>query len=106
MHYSSPIVIRQLVAQDADGVVFGFARMYDHRQLRFPRQTQLTTKDFALHLARRVIVVIVEANLAPRNHPFALLDQKTNSFFRPLIKKASIVWMHAYTCVNVVVLFG
>ena len=50
-----------------EGVVFGFARMDDHRLFCFARQGQLRAKDRALYVAWRVIVVIVQAALAHGN---------------------------------------
>ena len=42
--------------------------MDHHRQLRGARLLKLAPKDLLLHVARRMIVVIVEAHFAPGDH--------------------------------------
>jgi hypothetical protein len=61
-HPAQPAV--SLIPKDRDGVIVGFASVNDNGQIELGRQTHLRSKDVALDVARRVIVVIVEANLA------------------------------------------
>ena len=42
--------------------------MNDHGQLARARQFHLLNKDFLLNFARRMVVIIVEANFSPGNH--------------------------------------
>src|ERR1700726_3388441 len=50
--------------EDARHVVVGVARMDDQRQPGFARRRDMAAKAALLRLARRVVVVIVEAGLA------------------------------------------
>ena len=57
-----------LFRDDAQRVVFRFARVNDDRQPPLARQPQLRAKHRVLHVARREVVVVVEADLADRAH--------------------------------------
>ena len=54
------------LAQDAERIGVRLARVDDHRQIERARQFELKAEDLLLHLARRKIIVIIEANLAKR----------------------------------------
>ena len=57
--------------EDARHIVVGVARMDDQRQTGFARRRDVAAKAALLRVARRVIVVVVEAGLADR-HDFGM----------------------------------
>src|SRR4029453_11668077 len=52
------------LAKNGDGVLVCLARMDDDGQIPFARQPDLGAKDLLLHVTRREVVVIVEADLS------------------------------------------
>ena len=54
--------------EDCKAIVPGIAAMDHDRQLRGARLRELAAKNLLLHVARRMVVVIVEAHFAPGNH--------------------------------------
>ena len=58
------------VAQNFNRVVFGIAGVNNNWQLHLQGEFQLTAKNFLLHLAGAVIVIIIQPDFAPANHFF------------------------------------
>ena len=54
-----------MLLEDRQAIRPGLAAMQDHRQARGPRQLQLFDEHALLNVARRMVVVIVETDLAP-----------------------------------------
>ena len=54
--------------ENLERIVPCLAAVQDHRQPGLPGHFQLPAEDALLHLARRMIVVVIEADLAPRDH--------------------------------------
>src|SRR5205085_3493404 len=65
---------RPLRAEYLDRLGVGLARMDDDGKALLLRQPQLTRKDLALHVARRVVVVKVQTDLAPSDDRRAAPD--------------------------------
>src|SRR5439155_19157211 len=63
-----------VIAKNADGVLVGFARVDDDGQIQFARELDLSAEDRLLHVARREVVVIIEADLADRARERRLRD--------------------------------
>src|SRR5258708_25313766 len=80
--------------------------MNDHRQVQTPGQSQLSRENCALHFARRVIVMIVEPNLAPGNHALALLYEINEPLLCLIVEQLRIVRMDADGCIDVCVCFS
>ena len=59
------------LSKDAEGVLGGLARVDDDRQGQLQREGDLGAEDVLLHVARREVVVVVEANLSDRPRAFA-----------------------------------
>jgi hypothetical protein len=57
---------RPLLLQDARRVLLGLARVDDDGAAHVTREPDLAPEDLLLHVARRVVVVVVEAHLADR----------------------------------------
>ena len=55
-------------AQDVNRVGPGVASMNDDGQVEFLRNRKLTAEHFALNVARRVVVVVIETSLADRDN--------------------------------------
>src|SRR6266481_6322518 len=80
--------------------------MNHHRQLDRTRQPQLPAEHFPLHLSGRVIVMIVEPDLSPGDHPPALLDKVEELLCRSVIKEPGVVRMHPHGRIDVLVFFS
>src|SRR5205085_9348757 len=93
-------------AQDRRRVYVSFARVNDHGQLRRTRQTQLPREDFALRFARRVVVMIIEANLAPSQHARTAAHALLQTLRRPFISQTSIVRMHTGCRIDAFIAFS
>ena len=59
---------RPLLAKDLLCVCFCIASVNDHGKTARARYLQLPSECVALHLSRRIIVVIVESDLSPPDH--------------------------------------
>src|ERR1044072_6209952 len=92
-----------LVLQNVDRLVFGFARVNDDRHTRFLRGAQLPAEDPPLHIARRVVVVEVETDLAPRDHAFGGFEKLLDPFFDCVVIETRIVRMNTDCVVDVIV---
>ena len=79
--------------------------MNDDRQLRVARLPELPPEDALLHVARRVIVVVVEAHFAPPDHP-RMPRQLIELRKRLLGDVVRVVRMNADGRVNPVMLLG
>ena len=79
--------------------------MNHDRQLRSPRLPKLPAKHLLLHIARRMIVVIIEAHFAPRDHS-RMLRQLVELLEMFLSRKFRFVRMNSHRRVNPVVLLG
>jgi hypothetical protein len=64
----APDLATALGPQDVERVVVRFARVDDHRHAQLAREGHLLRKDRPLHLARREVVVIIQANLPDGTH--------------------------------------
>jgi hypothetical protein len=53
--------------QNGAGIVFGIAGVDDEWEIYFRRERDLGRKNLPLHLARRVVIMIIEAALADRD---------------------------------------
>src|SRR2546421_3567590 len=80
--------------------------MNDYRQVQGPGQPQLPLEDFTLHVSRRVIIMIIEPDLAPRNHAPALFCQIKKSLLCSIVEQLRIVRMDADGCIDVWVCFS
>src|ERR1700686_2102736 len=80
--------------------------MNDYRKIQRTSEPQLSREDFALHVPWRVIVMIIQPNLAPRNHSPALPGKIKKSLFRAIIKQLRIVRMDADGCKDIRVFFS
>src|SRR5262245_19769219 len=52
------------LADDAEGIVLGLARVNHNRQVALEREPNLDAKHVVLHVARREVVVVIETDLA------------------------------------------
>ena len=86
VHYASPFIAAEFVAKNRNRIVISFARMNNHRQFTITRQPQLLSKNFALDVSRRIIVMIIESDLSPRENPFALFGKSQQALFDAFIK--------------------
>src|SRR5260370_7190032 len=82
-----------------------FAAVDDDGKLRVRCKRELLSKDTLLYVARRKMVVVIEANLAPGNHA-AMLRQARKFFVMRLRDLFRFVGMNADGRVNPVVRFG
>ena len=94
-----------VLIENRETIVPGVAAVDDDRQLRRARLRELPAKNLLLHVARRMIVVIVEAHLAPADHrglPRQLVELR-EMFLGDFIR---VVRMDADGGVDPVVLLG
>src|SRR6266581_7254281 len=82
-----------------------FAAVDDDGKLCLGGKGELLSKDALLDVARRKIVVVIEANLAPGNHA-VMLRQAHEFFVMRLRDFFRFVWMNANGRVDPVVRFG
>src|SRR5260370_18382563 len=80
--------------------------MNDYRQVQRTGKPQLSSKHFALNVSRRVIVMIIQPNLAPRDDAPALLCEIEKSLLCLIRKQLRIVRMDADGCIDVLVFFS
>src|SRR2546426_2216414 len=106
MHDSAPAWFVPLGPQYLNRVVFGFACVDDHRQASLTGESQLPAKYFSLYVARRIVVVIIETNLAPGDHAGAVFDEAFDVLFRTVIEKPGVVRMRAQRRINLALLFS
>lgn len=83
-----------LVAQDRDHVVVGIACVNDQRQSGLARGCDMCTQALSLRIARRLVVKIVEAGLADRDH-LRVLGQSNKILRRDVELLGGIVRMRA-----------
>src|SRR5437879_2812154 len=76
---------RPLLAQDLLCVCFRIASVNDHRKTAQACQLQLPSECVALHLSRRIIVVIVESDLSPPDH-FRMMRELEQSLCEGIIE--------------------
>ena len=77
---------------------------YD-RQLRRCRQFHLTDENCLLHIARRVVVEIIQTNLAPGNH-FGVVSETLHVLISSFIRKSGLMRMNAECGINEFVFLG
>src|SRR5207244_4387313 len=80
--------------------------MNHYRQVQRSRDAQLSAENFALALSWRVVIVVVESNLAPGNYFVGLFDEISQASFCRIIEQLCIVRMHTDRRVNSFVLFS
>src|SRR5213593_3927268 len=80
--------------------------MNHDRQLARSRQPQLSSKYFALYLARRMIVMIIKPDFSPGDYAFALFNQIEKQFFSRVIEEFCVVRMNADSNVDFVVILS
>ena len=73
-------------------VLFRVSRVNNHRFFQFSRQCDLSAKSCALRVARRIVVVIVEAALADRDRT-ALEEFTKPGNVTALVERSRVVWM-------------
>jgi len=93
------------VVQDREAIVPGVAAMNDHGLLRGARQRELPAKDSLLHVARGMVVVIIEAHFAPSDHA-GVAGQFFEAREMRVRGLGGVVGMNADAGVNPVVLLG
>ncbi len=79
--------------------------MNDDGQFCFLRERHLVAKDALLHVARRMIIEVVETNLAPRDD-FGMLRQPCQLIQMLLRHFLRFMGMNPYSRVNPIMLFG
>src|SRR5690349_15760872 len=87
--------------QDLDRFRFGFARVNDDGHFAFAGGTQLSFESLDLHVLRRVVVMKVETNLAPRDYASGSVEELGDLFFRSVVVMAGVVRMNADCGVDV-----
>ena len=68
MQHEGERALSRLLLEHAGNVGVGVARMDDERQAGLPRRGDMGAEALLLHVARAVVVVIVEPRLADRHH--------------------------------------
>ena len=63
-----------LFVEDRKGIGFGFASVNRDRELTHTRHSQLISESLALHIARRIVVVIVQTDLTPGDYLWVLRE--------------------------------
>ena len=92
---------RALVVEDLEGVVPGLACVDHQGQVPSVSETDLCTEDLGLDVARRVVIVVIEAGLADCDdlRVIELCDDPVDAFGR-------VVGMDASRCPDRIVGFG
>src|SRR5438105_2721679 len=103
MHDADVVWSLPFRAQYLNRVRFSFASMNNHRQPDLARQTQLASKDFLLNRARRIVVVIIQTNLAKSLHLAAAHQQLRETFFCLIVEEPRIMRVSANGGVNIFV---
>ena len=106
VHDTARFIAGEFLPKDVDRICVGFARMNHDRQIARLRQPQLSSKDFALYLARRMIVMIIKPDFSPGDYAFALFNQIEKQFFSRVVEKFCVVRMNADRNVDFVVIFS
>jgi len=75
-------------------IVFGIARVYDHRFREVTRQCELLGESTPLLQSRRVVVVVIESALSDRDGAGGN-DLLQRADRRRCVESRSIVWMNA-----------
>src|SRR5438105_5547931 len=96
---------RCLGLEKSDRVVVGISCVDDHRQIELLRYRQLPAEYFALNIAWRIVVVVIEAGFADRQHA-RMPDELFHQAVMPFFDFRSIVWMDTGACIDPVVFFG
>src|SRR5437867_5510328 len=96
---------RCLGLKKRDRVVVGISCVDDHRQIELLRYRQLPAEYFALNIAWRIVVVVIEAGFADRQHA-RMPDELFHQAVMPFFDFRSIVWMDTGACIDPVVFFG
>src|SRR5579885_763462 len=76
VHDPAALRARHLGAKYLDRLVVGLARMNDDGQALCLRKPQLSCEHFALHLARRVVVMIIQTDLAKSDDALAAAQDR------------------------------
>src|SRR5258706_1552752 len=74
--------------------------MNNGRQILCARQPQLSSEDFGLLFARRMVVIKCKSDLAPRDHALALPNQTHQALLSRLIEQLRIMRMDPDGCIN------
>src|SRR5262249_55127198 len=94
-----------LLFEYRERVVLGFAGVNDRREPYLAGKLQLPTKDGALNLSRRVVVVIVQPHLAPSDYS-RMLRERLQPGFALVVVDSGVVRMDADRCENEIVALG
>jgi hypothetical protein len=82
------------IAQYLPGILIGLACMDDNGQLQTGRKLQLPSKNIALHVTRRIVVVVVESGLSDSQHP-RVGGQTLHHLEMPLFNLRGVVWVNS-----------
>ncbi len=104
VHDAAQGTARRCRAKHLDRLFVRLARVDDDGQPRLARDPELTREDLALHVARRVVVMIVKPDLAPRDDALAPLDQRPQQPLRLPVIKPRVVRVDADRRVHALVL--
>src|SRR5262245_46492148 len=75
-------------------------------QIQRASDLKLPPEYSALHVAWRMVIVIVEADFTPSDHARTLLCQISQSLFRRAVKQFRVVRMNADGAVNLIVVLS
>ena len=106
MHDAAKARLLPFITHYLNRVIFSLSSMNDDGQLRFSSQHQLTTESCTLHIARRIVVVIVKSYLAPGDDFAGSLQKFMNPLFGGFVKEPGIVRMNPNCRVKVWVVLG
>src|SRR5690349_4485486 len=91
--------------KDREGIGFGFPSVNRDWKPALASHSQLFSKSSTLHLARRVVVMIIQPDLAPRDH-LRVLRKIFQLRINIIIEQARFVRMNSDGCVNERILLG
>src|SRR5690606_33050979 len=105
VHYSAETIPRAFLCQYLNCFVIRVAAVNYDRKSEVPRYPNLSPENLLLDIARTVVVVIVEPDLAPRDN-FFRLSEFDQMFFGFVVVKFRVVRVDADARKDILVLFG